>query len=530
MKFKLSSSGLTREQKLENIKKLTDRELIVTWAIILFAYFLFVVNWFLIDQLAGNFSYNPNGDVKNTWAGWSQSFFFKNPGAIATAATNWSITLFRGVGSFLAGWFIGKLGHRKTVLTMIGIMALSFPFIVVAYPFDGNNALVLSESKMFYEKTNDVIGQGGSLTKLTALGYSLFIIFRTLLAVGGTALISYTQPVIAKLSTIQKKTTLSMINPFGFNMGVAFPFLLFAFSTQIKLEATKNWYIICAAFILIIVATWILYFIFGKETVLPNEKHTKMESDVTIKSCLKDKNIIKLFVMFGAWLVAVVWFLSGTYSGIVASSTFNKLSTEKVLPWATSSTKIAFVLGLIGGVFLLSPFNKTRYERRRYLMTTFSLGMIFIIASFLFGYLGGNKNPGLAAGQIITSFCSGIFLWGIQSTILMIPHEFKGASPSKVGTQFGLIWGVGYVLYTLSDIVLSVITQGPSLAGVTYTAEQIDPAGLTAVILFIILSMSFVAMASILPKSGRIVNGEWVPFTDKWPFMSFNFYKGDIFK
>ncbi|QZX49081.1 MFS transporter [Mycoplasma sp. E35C] len=536
------SSRLSREQKLEKINKLTDRQLIVSWGIILFAYFLFIVNWYLIDNLAGNYQYHNNEDGKQ-WLGWSQSFFFKNPGAIATAATNWSITLFRGVGSFFAGWFIGKLGHRKTVLTMIGLMAFSFPFIVVAYPFGGNNALVLSESNIFYENNGTLInGIGskaqGSLTTLTALGYSLFIIFRTLLAVGGTALISYTQPVIAKLSTINKKAKISQINPFGFNMGAAFPFLLFAFSLKFKADASKDWYIVCAIFIGFIVAAWLGYFFFGKEVVLPKEKHTTLETNLTLKQCIKDKNVIRLFLMFGSWLLAVVWFLSGTYAGIVNASPHNYFDASKneaitqLSATYTSLTSAAFVLGLFLGLFLLNPFNKTRYQRKWYLITMYTLGMIFIVASFAFGYSGRTNNPALAALQIICSFFAGAFLWGIQSTILLIPHEFKGSSPAKVGTQFGVIWGVGYILYTVYDIVLSIVSQGAELANVSFDASagQLNPAHVSAFVLFVVLSFLFVLFALKLPQSGRVINGEWTPLTDKWPFMSFNFYKGDIFK
>lgn len=525
MKLSLKS-GLTREQKLEKINKVTDKELFITWLIILFGYFLFVVNWFLIDQVAGNFMYNPNGEASQTWLGWSQSFFFKNPGSIATAATNWTITFFRGVGSFVAGWFIGRLGHRKTVLTMLTLMGLSFPFIVIAYPFDGNNALVLSQSSIFYEQRGDLISNG-SLTKLTALGYSLFIIFRTLLAVGGTALISYTQPVIAKLSTIQKKTVLSVINPFGFNIGAAFSLGLFAYSASLRMEAVKSWYIVCGAFIVLIFATFVLYFIFGKETVLPKEKHTKMEPEVTILSTLKDKNVMKMCLMYGAWLVAVVWILTGTYSnGVVGASPYNK---NGELTWVANTSRVAFVLGLVGGLFLISPFNKTRYDRSRFLMTQYSLGMLFVVVSFVLGFLGGNKNIGLAVGEVIASFLAGVFLWGIQGTFLLIPHEFKGASPSKVGTQFGVLWGVGYMIYTLSDILLSVVVNAPSLAGKDFS-DSVNPAGITAFAMYVVIAMIFAVVAIVLPKSGRIVNGEWVPLTDKWPFMSYNFYKGDIFK
>ncbi|QMT98477.1 MFS transporter [Mycoplasma tullyi] len=527
MKLSLKS-GLTREQKLEKISKVTDKELFITWMIILFGYFLFVVNWFLIDQVAGNFTFNPDGnDIR---AGWSQSFFFKNPGSIATAATNWTITFFRGVGSFVAGWFIGRLGHRKTVLTMLALMGFSFPFIIVAFPFNGN-ALVLSQSNLFYEAKGDLIS-GGSLTKLTALGYSLFIIFRTLLAVGGTALISYTQPVIAKLSTIQKKSALSVVNPFGFNIGAAFSLGLFAYSRTLRMQAQESWYIVCATFIVIIFATFTLYFIFGKETVLPKDKHTKMEPEVTILSTLKDKKILKLCLMYGAWLVAVVWILTGTYAnGVIGASPFNFIKKGETggLAWVGNTSRVAFVLGLVGGLFLISPFNKTRYDRSTFLMTQYSLGILFVIVSFVFGFLGANKNEGLAAGQIIASFLAGVFLWGLQGTFLLIPHEFKGASPSKVGTQFGVLWGVGYMIYTLSDILLSVVVNAPGLAGKDFTG-QLNPAGITAFVMYVVIAMIFAVVAKILPKSGRIVNGEWVPLTDKWPFMSYNFYKGDIFK
>ncbi|SYV95442.1 Uncharacterised protein, partial [Mycoplasmoides gallisepticum] len=64
------------------------------------------------------------------------------------------------------------------------------------------------------------------------------------------------------------------------------------------------------------------------------------------------------------------------------------------------------------------------------------------------------------------------------------------------------------MLYTASDILLSVIVESPSFANKSYV-DSINPASITAFAVYVIISMVFVLIALVLPKSGRIVNGEW---------------------
>lgn len=48
------------------------------------------------------------------------------------------------------------------------------------------------------------------------------------------------------------------------------------------------------------------------------------------------------------------------------------------------------------------------------------------------------------------------FAMGIQSVILYVPHEYKENNNSKRLTIFySYLWGVGYVIYTVYQIIIS---------------------------------------------------------------------------
>jgi len=52
-------------------------------------------------------------------------------------------------------------------------------------------------------------------------------------------------------------------------------------------------------------------------------------------------------------------------------------------------------------------------------------------------------------------FLAGTCLWGIQGVILNFPHEIKTNSPQRVSIVISFAWGIGYLIYTISNIILA---------------------------------------------------------------------------
>lgn len=128
-----------------SVKKPSDLRLVMLWAIVLLGYLLFVVEWFVIDRIAGKPAgiLDSNTKVLPNYDGWVNSFFANSAGSIAGSATNWSITLLRAVGSVLCGIVVLKFGYRYAVMIMMGLMCLCFPFLIIGDPLGGNNQLTL---------------------------------------------------------------------------------------------------------------------------------------------------------------------------------------------------------------------------------------------------------------------------------------------------------------------------------------------------------------------------------------------------
>ncbi|OWY73924.1 hypothetical protein B5M19_01920, partial [Mesomycoplasma hyopneumoniae] len=81
-------------------KKLSFGVGITLWALIVFAYMIFVMNW-------GFASAGLNG--KAGISGYLGHFFpnaNEAPGTVVNQAVNWGITIGRGIGSVLVGWLI----------------------------------------------------------------------------------------------------------------------------------------------------------------------------------------------------------------------------------------------------------------------------------------------------------------------------------------------------------------------------------------------------------------------------------------
>lgn len=397
------------EKKIKNPTKYG----LLLWFLILFGYFLFVFNWIIMNQLQGRVASN---------TGWESAFFTQTPSTTTSQAINYTITLMRGVGSIGAGIVIAKLGHKKSVLIAMGLVSTSFLAITAGYWHN--------------------IG-----------GYVIFIIARMLMAVGGTVLIAYTQPIIASFFKPKGKSMLSRINSFGSNFGTMVPLILFAIPViqNSMLTHWQTWgFVISIIPLILMIAYWILandIEIAAQAKGFENSKRKLKES--TWKSVAKDKNTWTLSIFFGFWLTTVtaIMLITRDHFNFLHIQNFGYMSElDKQLP------AILFLLAVIPGIWAVGWILKTNIDRRLYISIVTGIGALCLIGTHLCTVYVENVAP-----AAILMFIAGIALWGIQGVFLNNPHEDKANSPQRVGIVVSFAFGVGYVMFTIFNILLAVV-------------------------------------------------------------------------
>lgn len=353
--------------------------------------------------------------------GWESAFFTATPPSITTQAVNYTITLMRGLGSIGAGFVIVKLGHKKSVLIALLLLSCALPAIAASYW--------------------QSIG-----------GYIIFVLGRMLMAVGGTVLVIYTQPVISAFFKTKTKSVLSRVNPLGFNIGTALPLILFAIPSvnHSMLAYWRIWAFIIAS---IPIALLIIYFLVAEDIKI--DSTTKdYESSVKLKPAtwnhvMRDKNTWPLAIFYGFWLIAVVSVI------LITPYNFADLHAQRFDPlptWKILLPIIFYLFGIIPGIWLIGGILKTNIDRRYYIAIVMAVG----IGSLLAAYLCTAYIENIIWTSIFM-FIAGIALWGIQGVVLNNPHEVKTNSPYRVSIVIAFTWGIGYIIYTISNVILASI-------------------------------------------------------------------------
>nr|WP_318028175.1 hypothetical protein [Mycoplasmopsis bovis] len=56
--------------------------------------------------------------------------------------------------------------------------------------------------------------------------------------------------------------------------------------------------------------------------------------------------------------------------------------------------------------------------------------------------------------------------------MLNLPHEYADRDPKTIGWMFSLIWGFGYIFYTIIFIIISVVPMSTSISKPTAALIQ----------------------------------------------------------
>lgn len=533
-------------------KNKDQSRLTIMWILLILGYFIFIVQWYSVS----NFSDAYNSTLIND----------EKANLLLKSMPNWTLTFMRGIGAFFTGYMIMKLGHKHSVIISLILVILSFPFIIFA-------AVPIT----------NIDNNSG----VSPVNFSMFLFFRLFLAIGGTTLITYTNSVIAKMNS-EKRSVYMNLNTFGFNIGAFCANIIFCFGIS-KLINSTNWWIYISSFLIIVsFIIFILYLIIGIDVV---PKKIKIESfnnikNTTFLSVLKEKFTWKMASLFVSWLLISIFFTSGSVRQIIEKSpaNFNTLIQWNILnkdvlfvpetnsyKWITSIGKTTlstqnyvvvgsgyewvwptyiclFVSGIFAGYGIISQFNKTIYKRPKYIIFVFSATLVCTFISFCAGYFGGYGNKIWLTIFLLFIFLSGIFIWSIQPVLLSL-YQLTPESDSKyVGIISGIVWGIGYLSYTLNEIVISmsisyidpVIYDSTSHIKNTlndlinnntmYVGKPKESTGtiISTIILFLVPILTFIPAFFLSNFGYKDKNGNFVEFTKTWHIMNWNFWSEKI--
>ncbi len=446
-----------KNKKLSPIKNRKSYGLLL-WLLVLFGYFLFVFNWVIMNKLAGTVG----------GSGWMNTFFSSEPSTTVTQAVNYTLTAMRGVGAIAAGWLIVKVGHRYAVIIAMTLLAFALPTVFLP-------------------------------------NYPLFIIGRMIMAIGGTVLIVYTQPIISRFFSPNKKTWLLRLNSFAFNIGAGLPLILWMFPS-VSSVLLDNWQlvagIVAGAPLILLIIYWLLAENIEIKKVANGAENTnnvqaEKLASATWSSVAKDKNTWKFCLYFGGWLtadVAVILIMPGNFAMLHNANFVG----DPYQAWETLLPVVMSLAGIFPGIFLVGWISKTNYNRRWYIAILSFLTIVFVTGAYLC-----TAYTRSVVGSSILMFFASLLVWSLQAPVLNIPHEMKSNSPQRISIIVGFIWGIGYLIYTIANITMAVtfdsfhVTKDSSFS-------QLSAACWAQFGIYAVVSMLMPICAFLLPKTKKI--------------------------
>lgn len=428
----------------------------IIWGFISFAYLLFIANWGFTVGLGGK------GVVDGTkHAGFlgyfnivaDNSFQFKN------TAANWAITFGRGLGSVAVAFLLARLFHKW------------YTFIAIAMCLVGIPAQFMP-------------GSGG--------GYVGFVVLRTIMAIGGTMLIILTQPVVANFFGPKQKALISQFGIWFYPLGTIISIIPFVILGSNVESLQKNWQLVFTLLGALSLIPLVVIGVFGTKFDVPAKiegqnapKVAKRSGFAILGDYLKKKSTYAWILLYGGWLAIAVFPTALTH---VIWPNMAGITDAAVLPQFQKIAKIwqvIFLAAVFVGPISIGLWSRFNLKRRWFVGAIITLAVIFFILStvvFVYGVAGGNgENAAIAAlsdGKAsagskyyvslvflyIFGFLTGLCTWGIQGVMLNLPHEYADRDPKTIGWMFSLIWGFGYIFYTIVFIIISVVPLSGTLS------------------------------------------------------------------
>jgi MFS family permease len=384
-------------------------------AVLWLAYVTFAMNWVAGSSLTPQIT---------------ETFFGGPVDPLISQLVNYSITTARVFANILAAIVLMKLGPRKAAGTAIGLLMMGL--VAIYLP-----------------------------------NYWAYTVARMVMAVGGSMVIVYMNPVVAHYVKNSKvKLRINAANTVAYNTGAFIVAVLF---TVFAKQMIANWRLTLTFF----ASLTILFFIgwlWKAETFETKETGGKTEK-YGYKEALKDGFLWRYGLAFASFLTLYV----------LSLVSFKAIFDQYTLLNGSITNLLISGFGILGTFAGIRIGNKGIARK-----PTLLLSGIVMVGTFAIALVFANKIPILSYTLISIS---GFAMYIQYPIFLNLPHELKGMTPQKLTIMFGLFWAIAYAGQTIATIIWSFI-----LGSSGYTP---------AMIFFIAVSSLYIFLVATFPETRK---------------------------
>lgn len=382
-------------------------------AVLWLAYVTFAMNWVAGSSLTPQIT---------------ETFFGGPVDPIISQLVNYSITTARVFANILAAIVLMKLGPRKAAGTAIGLLMMGL--VAIYLP-----------------------------------NYWAYTVARMVMAVGGSMVIVYMNPIVAHyVKNSKTKLRINAANTVAYNAGAFIVAVLF---TVFAKQMVANWRVTLTFF----ASLTILFFIgwlWKAENFETKETGEKTES-YGYKDALKDGFLWRYGLAFASFLTLYV----------LSLVSFKAIFDQYTLLNGSVTNLLISGFGILGTFAGISIGNKGVPRK-----PTLLFSGIVMVGTFALAIVFANKIPLLSYTLISIS---GFAMYIQYPIFLNLPHELKGMTPQRLTIMFGLFWAIAYAGQTIATIIWSFI-----LGSSGYTP---------AMIFFIAASSLYIFLVATFPET-----------------------------
>lgn len=353
-------------------------------AVLWLAYVTFAMNWVAGSSLTPQIT---------------QTFFGGPVDPVIAQLVNYSITTARVFANILAAIILIKLGPKKAAGTAIALLLMGL--VAIYLP-----------------------------------NYWAYTVARMVMAVGGSMVIVYMNPVVAHYVTNSKvKLRINAANTVSYNVGAFVVAILF---TVFAKQMVANWQLTLTIFASLTILVFIAWLLKAENF------ETQSQTDVTepeygYKDALKDPFLWRYGLAFASFLTLYV----------LSLVSFKAIFDQYTLLNGSVTNLLISGFGILG-TFVGIRIGNGGMERKPVLV----MSGVMMVGAFTLALFFANVNPLLAYSFISLS---GFAMFIQYPIFLNLPHELKGMTPQKLTIMFGLFWAIAYAGQTIATIIWSFI-------------------------------------------------------------------------
>lgn len=376
-------------------------------AVLWLAYVTFAMNWVAGSSLTPQIM---------------ETFFGGPVDPVISQLVNYSITTARVFANILAALIIMRLGPKKAAGTGIGLLIMGL--VAIYMP-----------------------------------NYWAYTIARMVMAIGGSMVIVYMNPVVAHyVSNSKEKMRINAANTVSYNVGAFIVAVLFTLFANQMVENWRTTLTFFASLTLILFVAWI-----WKAEDFRSKENDKGTENYTYMDALKDGFLWRYGIAFASFLTLYVLSL------VSFKTVFDQYT---LLDGSVTNLLISgfAILGTFAGIYI---GNKGLPRRLSLLIVG-----IIMVSTFTLTLIFANTNPFLS--YLFVSI-SGFAMFTQYPIFLNLPHELKGMNPQRLTVMFGLFWALAYAGQTIATIIWSFL-----LGSVGYVPSMVFFIAFSSIYIFLV--------------------------------------------